>query len=187
MSRLLQTSDDKSFAMVRLLLGFVVFVRGAQGLLGWFGGSGIHDLSSFLRFVSLPEPLVLVVALVGFFGGIGLIAGLFTRVVAVSVAAETAFMLVLWPINPHLFMDWAITEGGASVEFYLLVLALAIVLVVKGAGALSLDRLLFSRTVGANAPWIAASSSCANGSLSKARAARARMDGPLERRHLTNA
>jgi putative oxidoreductase len=163
MSRLLQTSDDKSFAMVRVVLGFLVFVRGAQGLLGWFGGSGIHNLSSLLRLVSLPAPLVLLAAFIDFFSGIGLIAGLFTRVAALSVAAETAFMLVLWTIDPHLFMNWAITEGGASVELYLVVLALAVLLVVQGAGAFSLDRLLLrTRGGGTNSQPIAASRSLAN-------------------------
>jgi putative oxidoreductase len=143
--KLLHTSDDNSLAMVRMLLGFLLFVRGAQGLFGWFGGPGIHDLSSLFRLVSIPEPLVLVAVLVDFLGGIGLIVGLFTRIGAACVAAETAFTLILWAIDSRLFMDWSITQGGASVEYFLLVLALASMLIVRGAGGFSLDGLLSSR------------------------------------------
>jgi putative oxidoreductase len=163
MSRLLETRNDKSLAMARILLGFLVFVRGAQGLFGWFDGPGIHDLSSLFRLVSLYGPLVVLVGLLNFFGGIGLLAGFFTRVVAVSVAAETASMLVLWFIEPHLFLDWAITEGGASIEYYLLVLAVVLMLVVNGAGAFSLDRLLFRRRLGKDSRWVTASILPANG------------------------
>jgi putative oxidoreductase len=145
LSKILQTIEDKVVATARILLGFLFFVRGAQGVLGWFGGSGIHDLKSFFNLVSLSAPLVLLAVFIDLFGGIGLIAGLFTRIAAIGVAADAALTLILWILNPRLFVDWSITQGGAGLEYYLLAFALASILVVKGAGAFSLDRFLFYR------------------------------------------
>jgi putative oxidoreductase len=143
-TRLLPMANSKSLTIARISLGFLLFVRGAQGLLGWFGGPGIHGVSSLFRFVSLPGPLVLLAVFIDFFGGIGLIVGLFTRIAAFCVAAEAAFTLALWFADPRLFVDWSITQGGAGIEYYVLVLALASLLAVEGAGAFSLDHLLVS-------------------------------------------
>jgi putative oxidoreductase len=145
MTKLLQTDDEKALAAARVLLGVLVFIRGAQGLLGWFGGSGIYDLGSFLRVVSPSAPLVLLVVLVNFLGGIGLITGLFTRIAAACILADTASTVVLWAVSPRVFLDWSITQGGASIEYYSLAFAIALTLVVRGAGAFSFDRMLLGR------------------------------------------
>jgi putative oxidoreductase len=145
LTRILRTPDEKNLTMARVLLGALFFVRGAQGLLGWFGGSGIHDLSSFVHLVSLPAPLVLLTVFIDFFGGIVLIAGLFARISAAFILADTASTLVLWAISPRVFMDWSITQGGAGIQYFLLALAVALILVARGAGAFSLDRMLLGR------------------------------------------
>lgn len=49
-TKLLQTEDDRALAIARMVLGFVFFVRGAQGLLGWFGAPAFNDsLNSFIH------------------------------------------------------------------------------------------------------------------------------------------
>ncbi|MGH9328419.1 MAG: DoxX family protein [Terriglobia bacterium] len=146
LTRLFETDGDKALAAARMILGLLFFVRGAQGLLGWFGGAGILDVNSLLRLVSLSAPLVIAAALISFFGGIGLIAGLFARIATVLVVADTAFSIILGLIDPRLFLDWSITQGGSGIEYYSLALALALILAAKDAGAFSLDRLLFFRS-----------------------------------------
>lgn len=146
LTRLFETNGDKVLAAARIILGLLFFIQGAQWALGWFGGAGIHDINALLRLVSLSAPLVLGAALISFFGGIGLIVGLFARIAAVLIAVDTAFSVILGLIEPRLFLDWSITQGGAGIEYSLLALALALILTARGAGAFSLDRLLFFRT-----------------------------------------
>jgi hypothetical protein len=43
-----------------------------------------------------------------------------------------------------LFMNWAGTQKGEGFEFHLLVLAITVFLMIRGAGAASIDRLLSS-------------------------------------------
>jgi putative oxidoreductase len=42
------------------------------------------------------------------------------------------------------FMNWAGTQKGEGFEFHLLALAMTVFLMIRGAGAASIDRLLFS-------------------------------------------
>ena len=46
-----------------------------------------------------------------------------------------------------LFMNWSGTQKGEGYEYHLLVLALCLVLFVKGAGAASIDRLIARQQV----------------------------------------
>ena len=145
LTKILRTSDEKSLAIARVLLGILFFVVGAQWLLGWFGGSGIHDVNSLLHLVRLSAPLVLLAVFIDFLAGIALVAGLFTRIAAACILANTASTLALWAISPRIFMDWSITQGGASIEYYLLAFVVALILAVQGAGAFSLDGVLLGR------------------------------------------
>jgi putative oxidoreductase len=47
-----------------------------------------------------------------------------------------------------LFLNWFGTKQGHGIEFHLLAIALALVVVVKGAGAFSLDRLVHGQVSG---------------------------------------
>lgn len=152
LTRLLRTEDEKTVETARMLLGFVVFVQGAQGLLGWFGGPAFNDpLYSFFHLLTIPAPLIWLAIITDFFGGAALIAGLFTRIAAGCVLADTLLGLLLAGLAPSLYSKWSIPQGGASSQYYLLAFALALILVAKGAGAFSLDRWLFCRRAGCKA------------------------------------
>jgi len=46
------------------------------------------------------------------------------------------------------FMNWSGQQAGEGFEYHLLVLAMVVTLMIKGSGALSLDRLLTRRAKG---------------------------------------
>lgn len=143
-THLFETKDNRAVAAARILLGCLFFVRGAQGLLGWFGGSGFGvPLSSFIHLVSVPAPLVLLAIVTEFFGGAALVAGFFTRIAAAGIAVDTVVTFILSGIAQAIYTDWLIIQGGDGVEYYVLAFALALVLLSQGGGAFSLDRLLF--------------------------------------------
>jgi len=43
-------------------------------------------------------------------------------------------------------MNWTGQQKGEGFEYHLVTIALALLLVVQGAGALSIDRVMYSRT-----------------------------------------
>ncbi len=120
--------------MLRVVLGAILIPHGCQKLFGWFGGMGFERFSGlFDQLGYKPGALwVAVVALTELVGGIMLILGLFTRVAAAGVVI---FMInAVWFTSAKGFF-W--TAGGS--EFSILILAVALVFLVRGGGEYSID------------------------------------------------
>jgi len=141
--RLYVTDDSTATSILRLALGFVFFAHGAQKMLGWFGGFGFSGtMAFFTKMMHLPAPLAFLAIAAEFFGGIGLILGFLTRVGAFGIGMNMLVAVALVHHNFGFFMNWTGAQNGEGFEYHLLVLALAAFLMIKGAGAFSLDRVL---------------------------------------------
>lgn len=142
MKRLMGTSNDVTLTMLRLILGVVFFAHGAQKLLGWFGGYGFHGTMGFLEHVGLPAPVALLVICTEFFGGLGLIVGLLTRIAALGIGGEMIGALFMVHLPNGFFMNWTGNQKGEGFEYHLLAIAVAAVLLLRGAGKFSADHAL---------------------------------------------
>lgn len=86
--KLMATDDDAAITILRLVLGVIFFAHGAQKLLGWFGGYGFTGTMGFFTGVMhIPAVFAFLAIAAEFFGGLGLIFGLFTRVAALGPCA----------------------------------------------------------------------------------------------------
>ncbi len=140
---LLRTGDDRMLTIVRIVLGSVMFAHGAQKALGWFGGPGFGPtLTYFGQSLGIPAPLALLAIAAEFLGGLFLILGLLGRLSALGIAVNMAVAILLVHLRYGLFMNWFGTKAGEGIEYHLLALALASLIIVRGSGAWSLDRLL---------------------------------------------
>ena len=141
--RLYATNDSTATSILRLVLGIVFFGHGAQKMLGWFGGPGFSStMSFFMGTMHIPAPLAFLEIAAEFFGAIGLILGFLTRIAAFGIAV---IMLVAIMTVHHafgFFMNWTGTQKGEGFEYHLLVLAMVAFLMIRGAGAFSVDRVL---------------------------------------------
>ena len=142
LKRLMATSDDLSFTILRLVLGVVFFAHGAQKMLGWFGGPGFHATMGFFAHLGMPTPVALLVICTEFFGGLGLIIGLLTRIAALGIAGEMIGAIFMVHLANGFFMNWMGNQKGEGFEYHLLVIAMAAALLLRGAGAFSVDRAL---------------------------------------------
>ena len=142
MKRLLGTSNDVALTMLRLVLGVVFFAHGAQKMLGWFGGYGFHATMGFFGHLGLPAPVAFLVICTEFFGGLGLIVGLLTRIAALGIGGEMIGAIFLVHLPNGFFMNWTGAQKGEGVEYHLLVLAMAGTLLLRGAGKFSADHAL---------------------------------------------
>jgi putative oxidoreductase len=79
-----------------------------------------------------------------FLGGLGLLVGLFTRVAAFGIFCNMLVAVAMVHHQFGFFMNWAGTQKGEGFEFHLLALAMTAFLMIRGAGAASVDRLLSS-------------------------------------------
>jgi len=141
--KLFSTPNDLTLTVVRLVLGIVFFAHGAQKMLGWLGGYGFHGtMGFFTQQMGIPAPLAFLAICAEFFGGLGLIFGLLTRIAAFGIIVNMLVAIITVHHVNGLFMNWFGNQKGEGYEYHLLAIALGLVLLIKGAGALSLDRLL---------------------------------------------
>ena len=146
MTRLLQTSGGWSAFILRIVLGIVFFAHGAQLTLGWFGGHPFPQTLAALGKMGLPAPIAALVILAQFLGGIGLIAGLLTRVAAIGIAAVMTGAIFTAHIHVGFFMNWFGQQKGEGYEYHLLAISNAVALIILGGGNFSLDKMVSERT-----------------------------------------
>ncbi|MBZ5562695.1 MAG: DoxX family protein [Acidobacteriia bacterium] len=146
LDRLFKTDDDAVMTIIRLVLGVVFIAHGAQKMLGWFGGYGFSaTMGFFTKQMGIPAVFAFLAIAAEFFGGLGLILGLLGRIAALGIGVEMAVAVALVHRHFGLFMNWYGTQKGEGFEYHLLAIALALAVLVKGAGAFSLDRLIYQR------------------------------------------
>jgi putative oxidoreductase len=139
--KLFATDDNTGTAILRLVLGVVFFAHGAQKLLGWFGGYGFSGTMGFFTgTMHIPAPFAFLAIVAEFFGGVGLILGFLTRIAAFGIAANMVVAIATVHSPFGFFMNWSGTQKGEGFEYHLLVLAMTAFLMIRGAGALSVDR-----------------------------------------------
>ena len=142
MRKLLSTPNDFTLTIVRLVLGIVFFAHGAQKMLGWFGGYGFQGTMGFFTHSGIPAPLAFLAICAEFFGGLGLIVGLLSRIAAFGIMVNMLVAIATVHRFNGFFMNWFGNQKGEGYEYHLLAIALCLLVMIKGAGALSLDRAL---------------------------------------------
>ena len=130
---------DLGLAALRSITGIVFTAHGYQKLFV-VGIAGVQG-----AFTKMGAPLPMITGpLIGgleFFGGLALIVGLFTRLVALGLVADMLGAMVL----VHLANGFFAPKGY---EFVLTLLAASLALLLGGAGSASLDQLIASRRAG---------------------------------------
>lgn len=122
-----------SITLLRMLLGGIFFMEGSGKILGWFGKGGFDfsvKLFADWGFAS-PENFVFIIGWTELLAGILLMAGLLTRLAAVSVAC--VMFIIVVNVNHSL-----------SFYFPLLVYICTLVLVEQGGGRFSVDSRICS-------------------------------------------
>ena len=138
--------DSAALLIARLTLGLVFFPHGAQKALGWFGGYGFSGTMGFFTgMMHIPAPLAFLAIAAEFAGSLGLIVGLLSRVAALGIAANMIVAILMVHGANGFFMNWYGNQKGEGIEYHLLVLGLALIVILYGAGKASIDRLITAR------------------------------------------
>lgn len=131
---------DAAILILRLAAGVVLAYHGWQKL------QDVAGFAGFVESLDIPAPDVVayLVTYLEFLGGIALIIGVATRYVAALFAIEMVFTNVLVKFDVGLIAS----EGGVGAELDILILAIALSLVLVGAGRWAVDALLTGRRTG---------------------------------------
>jgi putative oxidoreductase len=140
----LATYPSWSHLVVRVALGLVFVAHGAQKVFGWFGGPGLRGTITAFKGLGVPAPAAALAAFIEFFGGVALIIGLLARPAAVGIIV--IMLVAIAKVHaPHgFFINWQGTPGkGHGYEFNLALIAMALSILIGGAGVLSIDRAIW--------------------------------------------
>jgi putative oxidoreductase len=139
--KLFATDDDPAITILRLALGVVFFAHGAQKMLGWFGGYGFSGtLGFFTGTLHIPAAFAFLAIVAEFFGSLGLILGFLTRIAAFGIAVNMVVAVAMVHSANGFFMNWNGTQKGEGFEYHILALGITAFLMLRGAGAFSIDR-----------------------------------------------
>ena len=137
---------DASFAqfMIRVALGVVIWPHGAQKVLGWYGGPGYAGTLQIFAGLGFASTTTVALMVIEFIGAGLLVFGFLTRVWALGIGVTITVCMLLNHMQHGFFMNWYGSQAGEGFEYHLLVIGIALALVVRGGGMLSLDRALCS-------------------------------------------
>jgi putative oxidoreductase len=129
--------ETYSWPLVRIATGLFFVPHGLQKLFSMWGGDIARTAEGMAK--QGLEPAMFWAYYIGVlevFGGILLAIGLLTRPVATLLVG---FMAVA-AFHVHMPLGWFWTNRGMEVPLYLMLICIAII--IRGGGALSVDRLL---------------------------------------------
>ena len=138
--KLMQTDENAGMFIVRLTLGIVMFPHGAQKLLGWFGGAGFAGTLKGMTGMGLPAALVILIIAVELLGSLSLILGFLGRLSALGFIGLMLGAIFMVHLPNGFFMNWMGSQKGEGIEYHILVIGIALAILVKGSGSLSVDR-----------------------------------------------
>jgi putative oxidoreductase len=138
-------TDTQSWSLLisRLALGIVILPHGMQKALGMYGGYGFEATLGFFQSMGMPLLLGVLVILAEFVGAIGVILGAGTRFMAFSIFLTLGGAMFLGGhVNNGFFMNWFGMQKGEGLEYFVLVVGLALVALIGGSGKFSVDNLI---------------------------------------------
>jgi putative oxidoreductase len=146
LSLLFKTNGGSAALIARLMLGIVMFPHGAQKMLGWFGGYGFSGTMSFFTgTMHIPALFAFLAIMAEFAGSLALIAGVLSRVAAFGIASVMTVAILTAHAANGFFMNWYGNQKGEGFEYHLLAIALALIVVIYGAGKASVDAVIAGR------------------------------------------
>jgi putative oxidoreductase len=108
-----------------------------QKLFGWFGGTGIDSTLKDLDARRIPRTIAWLIIVGQSFGSIVLIVGCLGR-----IAAGGLFIVFTGALIVHLpdgwTMNWFGERKGEGIEYFVMLLALLLIVIVRGSAAMSI-------------------------------------------------
>ena len=122
-----------------------MFAHAAQKVFGWFGGNGwVPALEFYNGVLGIPVAIAAFAILTELLSSVGMIVGFLSRAAALGVISIMVGAIAIM-IGPNgFFMNWfgQMDAGAEGYEYHLLVIAMSVLMVAKGGGAFSIDRIL---------------------------------------------
>jgi putative oxidoreductase len=145
-TKLFSTTDNAGLTLIRVVLGAVILPHGLQKTFGLFGGYGWEGTMGFFTGqMGIPAVLAALAIIAESLGAVALMAGFLGRVAALGIIGVMIGAVTTVHANVGFFMNWNGTQAGEGFEYHLLAVAMGALIVWKGSGAYSVDRVIAAR------------------------------------------
>jgi len=144
LEKLIRTDAGAAQLLIRVALGVVIWPHGAQKVLGWYGGPGFAGTLQIFAGLGFAPAATMVLMAVEFVGAALLVLGFLTRLWALGIGTTITICMFMNHVQHGFFMNWFGTQAGEGFEYHLLVIGIALALLLRGGGMLSVDRALSS-------------------------------------------
>lgn len=121
--------------IMRVVLGLIFVMHGAQKMFGLFGGHPFNESAQFMTTsFGIPLPLAYLSIVAELVGGIMLILGIFARFAALAIFVDMVVAVALVHFKNGFFMSGG---PGLGYEYNIALLALCLGVIMCGPGALA--------------------------------------------------
>jgi putative oxidoreductase len=128
---ILATGVDWGLLIVRLVLGIVFVMHGWPKVIGWS-----HTMA-MMTHTGIPAPFVALDIITEFFGGLALIFGVLARLASAGLIVVMLVAIFKVHLANGFFMNWYGNQKGEGIEYHLLVIAMALLVILAGPGRLA--------------------------------------------------
>ncbi len=152
-------ANSLGLLVLRLVLGGIFVYSGAQKLFGAFGGSGMTNWTHAMEMMKLPylpaAAWAWMAACGEFFGGLFVLLGLLTRLATLPIMV-TMLVAIATVHGKNGFMGTPVKDVPGAMHpgyaFNITLITMSVALLLTGAGLVSLDALLFKRSLWSHGP-----------------------------------
>ncbi|MDY7396085.1 DoxX family protein [Aureibaculum sp. 2210JD6-5] len=143
LNQIFSTSSGWAATVARLTVGLIMLPHGMQKMFGWYGGEGFTGTTNrFTEGMGYPSIIAFLIIFFEFFGAIGLIVGFASRFMAFGIIILMIGAIAQVHRHYGYFLNWHNTMEGEGMQFNLLMIGVAFVVMILGSGNLSVDSLI---------------------------------------------
>jgi putative oxidoreductase len=126
------TGVDWGLLIIRLVLGIVFAAH------GWPKIATFAQTVSGMAHMGIPPFFGALDVLTEFFGGVALIFGVLARLASAGIIVVMLVAIFKVHLVNGFFMNWFGTQKGEGIEYHLLVIAMALLVILAGPGRIAL-------------------------------------------------
>jgi len=102
-------------------------------------------MNFFTSQMHIPAVFAFLAIAAEFLGSLGLITGFLTRIAAFGIAANMVVAIALVHASNGFFMNWYGNQKGEGFEYHVLAIGLALIVMIYGAGKISVDAAIANK------------------------------------------